>query len=281
MGMTENKPVIALMTDFGLADTYVGQMKSVIAARTSASVIDLTHSVAPQNVLHAAYLFSTAHPYLPDGAVIVCIADPGVGTDRSPIAVQWTRGYLVGPDNGWLSYLVRDVSAANAESAETPIPEGWTVAALENPAYQLTPVSRTFHGRDIFAPAAAALAEGTAIEELGPKRDSLVTLAVPMPVDDGGTVRGQVVHVDNFGNLITNIPSAYLGASILVSIAGGEIRGPAQSYQAKPFAALVGSSGVLEIAAPNANAARLLGIGIGAPVSVTNQPRLVTEPPKP
>src|SRR5579872_656555 len=256
MAMGKPCPLIALLTDFGNEDVYVGVMKSVIAGRCSTPMVDLSHSVTPQNIAQAAYLFSTAYRFLPGGAVALCVVDPGVGTERAAIAVEWPGGYFVGPDNGWLTYVVREARGRDSAAETAAVPDGWTAVELANPAFRLPAVSGTFHGRDIFAPATAALASGTAIGELGPARDSLVTINIATPVSAGGDINGQVIHVDHFGNLVTNITKDRLARRFSVSIRGRAIEGPAASYQEnEPLVTLVGSSGHLEIAVPNGSAA--------------------------
>jgi S-adenosyl-L-methionine hydrolase (adenosine-forming) len=277
--MNEHRSVIALLTDFGIEDTYVGVMKSVIAARCSASIIDLSHAVLPQNVQHAAYFLSTAYRYLPDGAVTVSVVDPGVGTPRRAIAVRWPRGYFVGPDNGWLTHVLRDDGHAGDRTGEVDLPYGWEAVELQQAKFWLSPVSSTFHGRDIFAPVAAALVNGTPLVELGARRLTLVVIETLHATSENGTVHGHVVHVDHFGNLITDISADHLSDRFTVTVGGGTIEGPAESYQSsEPVIALIGSSGRLEIAAPNASAARLIAVGVGEPVTVVTRRTLETGP---
>jgi len=267
-----------LLTDFGAEDTYVGVMKSVIASRCDARIVDLCHEVLPQNVRQAAYLFWTAYKFLPDGSVTVCVVDPGVGSERRPIAVKWPHGFFVGPDNGWLSYVIRDARGGDGGSGEAELPHDWRAVELEEPKLWLSPVSRTFHGRDIFAPVGAALMAGTPFEELGGPRSSLVVIEPSHATSEDGIVHGQVIHVDHFGNLITDISAVYLSDRFTVSLGGGTIEGPAPAYEsAEPLVALIGSTGQLEIAAPNAHAARLIMVGVGEPVTVVTRRKLEVE----
>lgn len=272
MGVSIPAPVIALLTDFGQEDAYVGVMKSVIATRCDARVLDLSHGVTPHNVAQAAYLLSTAYTFLPRGTVTICVVDPGVGGKRRPIAARWPSGWFVGPDNGWLTYVLRDENRGHTGPGQNGLPHDWEAVELTNSRYFLDRVSRTFHGRDIFAPCGAALAAGTPMKELGPGIDTLVTIDIKQPLEQEGRVTGCVLHVDHFGNLITDIPASHLSDSFTVLVGGGTIHGPATSYQsAEPLIALVGSGGLLEIAAPNGSAHRLTGIGVGQPVSVATR----------
>jgi S-adenosylmethionine hydrolase len=263
---------IALLTDFGVEDTYVGVMKAVIASRCDARIIDLSHAVPPQSILEAAYLLWTAYAFLPEGTVTVCVVDPGVGTERMPIAVRWPRGHFVGPDNGWLSYVIRDAHARAGAADDLGLPPEWQAVGLDNPNLWLHPTSNTFHGRDIFAPVAASLVSGVALEELGNPLSSLVVVDVPRATSAGDTVQGRVIHVDHFGNLITDIAEAHLPTRFTVSVGGGVIDGPAESYRStQPLVALTGSGGLLEIAAPSGNASRLINVRAGDAVTVTRR----------
>jgi S-adenosyl-L-methionine hydrolase (adenosine-forming) len=268
------EPTVAMLTDFGLEDAYVGVMKSVILTRLpECSIIDLCHSLAPQNVKGAAYLAWTAYKYLPERAVLLCVVDPGVGTERRGIAVRWPGGYFIGPDNGWLSYIVRDALGAEIEGHSAPIPAGWRVVHLTKDNLWLKPVSSTFHGRDIFAPVTAALAGGEPVDDLGEPCQDLVAFPTEPTVLADGSVCGEVIHIDHFGNLITDIPAPWLPERFAVKIAGGTVSGPFTSYQAdSPLVALVGSSGMLEIASPNSSAAHLVGVTIGADAIVRSAP---------
>ncbi|NBD35651.1 MAG: hypothetical protein GVY30_06595, partial [Chloroflexi bacterium] len=185
--------LISLTTDFGIQDAYVGIMKGVMARiAPSAPLVDITHTVPPQDVRAAAYLLWTALPYFPEESVHLVVVDPGVGTQRRAIAARTAWGTLVGPDNGVFSYLW----AATAPQQ---------VVALQNTAYQRPQVSQTFHGRDIFAPAAAHLARGVPLAELGPAVSDLVRLPAPRLTVSGTRLEGEVLHIDHFGNVITSV----------------------------------------------------------------------------
>lgn len=184
-----------MLTDFGHRDAYVGIMKSVIRKICpDAETIDLCHDVPAQNVLSGAFILSTTIPFLPEKAVVLAVVDPGVGTPRRAIAVETEHFVLIGPDNGLFTLVLERTPAIRAH-------------ALENPDYRLERVSSTFHGRDIFAPAAAHVAAGLDIAEFGPEVDlkSLVRFPEIGPIIKESSVECRVVHIDHFGNCITNL----------------------------------------------------------------------------
>ncbi|MCX7926124.1 MAG: SAM-dependent chlorinase/fluorinase [Fimbriimonadales bacterium] len=187
--------LVALLTDYGYTDTYVAQVKAVLLSLCpTCEILDLTHGVAPQNVRSGAYLLATATPYLPDGAIIIAVVDPGVGTERRAIAVKASRHTYLAPDNGLLSLALRDDAPLQAVS-------------LDNPRYHLPDVSSTFHGRDIFAPCAAHLANGVPIDRLGTpvKVDTLVQLPDIAPEFGEAVIRCKPLHIDHFGNVVFNL----------------------------------------------------------------------------
>jgi len=251
--------LITLTTDFGVDDSYVAVMKGVILTITPhAQIVDITHQIEPQNVHEAAYVLSSAAPYFPPDTVHVVVVDPGVGSSRRPIAIQTGSARLVGPDNGVFTHLL-----AAAEQA--------TVVHLQNRAYWRSAVSHTFHGRDIFAPVAAHLAAGVPLDALGPSIDDPILLDLTQPVRlADGSLRGEIVHVDRFGNLICNIPASWLaGADWTIRIAGHTLDGLQQSYAgvaAGQLVALVSSGDTLEIAVREGSAAQLLTVAAGEPV---------------
>lgn len=190
--------VIALLTDFGLNDAYVGVMKGVIAGiAPDARMIDITHAVAPQQIASGAWQLATTYRFFPRSTVFLCVVDPGVGSTRGAIALHAGDWFFVGPDNGLFSYVY----------AEQPIHR---VVMLADTRYRLSQVSATFHGRDVFAPAAAYLARGVGLAEFGPAIDpaSLMRLDVQQPARENGTIVAQIVHIDHYGNIVTNIPLA-------------------------------------------------------------------------
>jgi S-adenosylmethionine hydrolase len=267
----DTRPVIALMTDFGVGDGNVGVMKGVIAGITpEAHIIDITHNVEPQNVSSGAWILAAGYRYFPKNTVFVCVVDPGVGSTRGAIALHAGHWYFVGPDNGLFSYVM----------SEQPI---HAAVLLVNSSYHLPTVSSTFHGRDIFSPVGAYLARGliNIFFELGPSVNpaALKRLEVGGAVRDGTTVNAHIVHVDNFGNLITSIPLTLVPELYTVSQVkivfkdnGITVEKLRQYFAEGPDdgqAFIYGdSSGYVGIAVRNGNAVRTLGIGFGAPLAL-------------
>ena len=282
------RPIITLTTDFGGTDIYAGAMKGVILGiNPDAAIVDLTHEVPPQDVRAGAYALDAAWDAFPPGTVHVAVVDPGVGTERMPIAACGRGATFVGPDNGTLSYLLAREARSGPEEprpesapfvpASVGLPEGWTAYHLTERAYWREPVSSTFHGRDIFAPVAAHLSAGLAPSALGPRLTHLTAFAVPRAVESGGRIEGCVQHVDRYGNLVTNIAEALLseaGGDLTVEVGGREVAGLSASFQGEGgLVAVIGSGGWLEIAVPNGSAARELAAGIGDAVAVRLGPR--------
>jgi S-adenosyl-L-methionine hydrolase (adenosine-forming) len=235
-------------------------MKGVILTRApAATIVDVTHGIPPQDVLAGALVLRHALPYFPDGSVHVAVVDPGVGTSRRPLCVETARGFLVGPDNGVLSLAA-------------PRDDVRRIVHLTDERFFLTPRSHTFHGRDVFAPVAAALASGTAAAALGPELTDMQRLEVPAPVADGDRIRGQVIYVDHFGNLVTNVSHETLPAhDATITVRAARVRGVAASYASvspgEPVA-VVNSWGLLEIAVREGSARAALGARVGDPVVV-------------
>jgi len=267
---TPQKPVaprITLLTDFGTADGYVAAMKGVLAERApGAAVDDATHEIAPGDVTAAALALSRYWRLYPPGTVHVAVVDPGVGSGRRALAGLADGRYLVAPDNGLLTRVLD-------EAADVAL------VAIENPAHMRHPVSATFHGRDIFAPAAAWLASAGAgrpdparLAELGPAVRDPVRLPWPRPWRDAhGAAHGTVVHVDRFGNLITNLPRDWAPPGGAVRVDGVEVGPVRRTYADVPpggLVALVGSAELLEVAVRDGSAAARLGKGRGAEVVV-------------
>ena len=273
------RPIITLTTDFGTADTFVGAMKGVILSICpDAAIVDLTHEISPQDIRAAAYVFDTAHVAFPHGTTHLVVVDPGVGTNRRAIAVQSPDATFVCPDNGVLSYVIDREAGFTVEGepfapVSAPLPAGWAARQLTNRRYWREPISNTFHGRDIFAPVAAHLAAGELLEVFGSAVDEITAFAVPHAKETKDVVSGVVIHIDRFGNLITNIEARLVmgtGAPV-IDVGGHEIDGLSRSYQdGEDLVALIGSNGCLEIAVPNGNAASTLAGGVGMPVRVRN-----------
>jgi len=265
-----SRPVIALMTDFGIGDGDVGVMKGVIAGITpDAHIIDITHNVMPQNVPSGAWILASSYRYFPKNTVYVCVVDPGVGSVRKAIAVHAGDWFFVGPDNGLFSYIM----------AEQPI---HAATLLTNATYHLPTVSSTFHGRDIFAPVGAYLARGLTeiFHELGTPVDpaTLQRLQDSGATRHGTTIDAHIIHIDNFGNLITSIPltlvpELFTASQLRIVFPGaGKVVEKRRQFFAEgpedrhPF--IYGdSSGYVGIAVRNGNAAQTLAIELGTPIS--------------
>ncbi len=268
-------PVITLLTDFGTSDGYVAAMKGVILALCPPAVIvDVTHEVPAQDVLTGAFVLTTCYRYFPEGTIHVVVVDPGVGSARRAVLVEAAGFRFLAPDNGVLTLALRDSGFATPASGSvqpSALPlevRGWV---LDNRALWRPEVSRTFHGRDIFAPVAAHLALGMPPDRVGPGIDYLLALPLPRPRRSAdGRLQGEVLHVDRFGNLITNIREEDLtGDAITVEIGERRIDGLSSSYaEGGDLLAIVGSSGYLEIAMANGSAARTLATGRGATVAI-------------
>jgi hypothetical protein len=254
---------ITLTTDFGMGDWFVGTMKAVILGiHPWANVVDITHEIPPGDIRAGAFALMASCRYFPKGTVHLAVVDPGVGSQRRAIAVRTANRFFVGPDNGVLSW------ALALERIET-------IRLLENREYFLEPVSRTFHGRDIFAPVAAYLSRGLSAPRLGPELNDYVRLPWPQTTQQRGLVQGEIVHIDRFGNTITNIEAALVSCETVAACeAMGErkLRCPlADFYGAVPLnrpVAVTGSSGLLEIAINGGSAARQFGLKIGDQVTV-------------
>lgn len=263
--------IITLTTDFGQTDSYVGIMKGVILGiAPEAQIVDITHNITPQDIHQAAYIVETFHTYFPEGTVHLIVVDPGVGSRRRAIILTTPQALFVAPDNGVLTYVWRE--ACERWGAPT-----CSVFELTESRYWLPKVSDTFHGRDIFAPVAAHLARGVAPEAFGPQLAQLIEagLEQPQPARTGG-IAGRIIHIDHFGNCITNITVRHLeeagiDQNLVVEIIDQRIEGLCRTYaDVAPGAlvALIGSSGRLELSVRNGNAARTLGVGVGDTVRV-------------
>ncbi|MGD0120366.1 MAG: SAM-dependent chlorinase/fluorinase [Candidatus Binatus sp.] len=261
---------LAIITDFGYRDHYVGAMKGVIASiAPAATVIDLTHGIPAQSIIAGAIALRESWRYFPRRTVFLAVVDPGVGTARAPIAIETRIGArFVGPDNGllWL--------AANQAGIKRAV-------KLTSPRHRLTQVSATFHGRDIFAPAAAYLWRGTPISALGPAlpASTINQLELPRPRDSAREVRGEVIYVDGFGNLVSNIDrqtaeqfmTRFRHKSLSVRISGGAAMRLFDAYGDAPKGAPLatfGSFGLLEVALRDGNAAAHFAAGPGTSVSL-------------
>jgi S-adenosylmethionine hydrolase len=261
------RPVVALLTDFGLRDHYVGAMKGVILGICpDVTLVDISHDVPAHDVLGAALELGAAYRYFPVGTIFLVVVDPGVGSARRGIAVQAGEYTFVGPDNGVFSAVLDEVP-----------PE--RVVELTEARYQRTTVSRTFEGRDRFAPAAGWLAAGVPLSSLGPPADPAHRLDLPRAEPRGDVLEGQVLWVDRFGNLVTNVDRAAWerlasSGSMTVSIGAHERVPFVSTYSDVPYGevcALIGSTGRLEVAANGTSAASMLSLASGAGVRVTRR----------
>ena len=258
-------PILTLTTDFGLKDGFVGVMKGVIwGICPEARIADLSHSVAPQNVLEGAFVLARACPFFPPGTVHLAVVDPGVGTERRPLAARLGDHFFVGPDNGLFTPVIEATERKG---------EALDFVHLTNPRYWLPDVSRTFHGRDLFAPVAAHLAGGVPLAELGPAITDPVRIPLPHPEKTASGWNAHVTGVDSFGNLTTDLPASALERRerVLFRLLGREVRGLVDSYgheQPGALVALADSQGFVEIAAVNGSAAQLLGAQAGDVVEV-------------
>ena len=252
-----NQSTISLLTDFGLQDTYVGVMHGVIAGiAPRVRVIDLSHDVPPQDVHAAVFYWEQALPYFPQGCVHLAVVDPGVGTERRIVLARRAQDVLIAPDNGLLAPFAADAEVFEFTAWERALP---------------TP-STTFHGRDVFSPLAAHVAAGVPLEDLGRplERGELVPLErrEPRQVAPGEWL-GEVIHVDRFGNLVTNLPAS-LGPVVSLQVSGRTIPGPAKAaYGSQPAGStmvIAGSSKVLEVSVNRGDASRILGAQRGSEV---------------
>lgn len=266
--------LVTLLTDFGLSDAYAGVMKGVILSKApDARLVDLTHDVPHQAVESGAFLLESAWRYFPPGTVHLTVVDPGVGTQRRRLALRTDSQYFVGPDNGVLSAALPD-EARGARAIdggylarEVALPPGVEAILIENDSILRQPLSATFEGRDAFAPAAAHLAAGGALADLGPPATAVLALpAFRAPRAEDGSLAGRVVQVDHYGNLITDIRAVDLLASPLIEVAGRTLR-LVRTYGASDrLCAIVSSSGRVEVALPKGSAADALGISRGTAV---------------
>lgn len=266
-------PLIALLTDFGISDPFVGILKGVITnIAPDIPLVDITHEIPPGDVRRAAITLFQASPYFPEGTVFLCIVDPGVGTSRSAIFLKSGKYKFVGPDNGIFTYILED---------------DFQVWELRNPEYALLDPGNTFHGRDIFAPAAAYATLGVPGPEFGPPTTDIARLPLLILESiDSGTIRGEILHSDRFGNLLTSVgcirplengvftidpwPPLHGDRKInilfdpvnsLLRLPAGEALPWVRTYseiQKEACAILIGSSGLLEIVANSDSAAKLL-----------------------
>ncbi len=261
--------IVTLTTDFGLGDAYAAQLHAaLLRVNPALRIVDVSHAVPPGDATAALFLSECAWPAFPDGAVHVLVVDPGVGSARGLVAIETDRAWLVGPDTGVLSSGLPASMRPAAGTARSPLPDGLRAADIRETPLAAPEVSRTFHGRDLMAPVAAALASGRDVASVG-RPLSEVTAAAPLATPlIGGAGEGRILHVDRFGNAITSFRAPDAGAAFEVEAGGRTVAGPAASYAAggSEVVALPSSSGYVELALANGSAAAALGVGRGAPV---------------
>ena len=260
--------IITLLSDFGLKDPYVAGMKAVILSiHPQARIVDITHEIEKFNIRMGAFVLASATPYFPAGTIHVAVVDPGVGTKRRPITVETKRAFYAGPDNGLLMLAAQK--------------EGIThVYHVNNPQYVLPRVSRTFHGRDIFASVAAHLAEGNSPSKFGPEIHDYLLPEFTKPHVKKGELFGEVLHIDDFGNLVSNISAEDLekmgireGCSLHVKLNGKmltlKLCSAYGEVPAKTPLTIIGSSDFLEVSVNQGDASRMFKVKVGDPVYVS------------
>lgn len=262
-----DKPIITLTSDFGLKDPYVAEMKAVLLSICpNATIVDISHKIDKFNVRMGAFVLAQAAPYFPAGTVHVAVVDPGVGTERRPIIVKTKRSFYVGPDNGLL------MLAAEKEGINS-------IHEISNPEYMLKHISKTFHGRDIFSPAAAYLAKGVSLSKFGPEIFNPVTPSFVKPLVRDEKIHGEILHIDGFGNIITNITTKELravnvenGDSLVLQLGDkhAKLRLCAAYGDVPPKTplAIVGGTGFLEVSVNQGNASKTFDAKAGGNVTI-------------
>ncbi|MDP2931532.1 MAG: SAM-dependent chlorinase/fluorinase [Chloroflexota bacterium] len=265
--------IVTLTTDFGLNDAYVAAMKGVILGiNPQAKLIDICHTIQPQNIHQAAFVLSTAWPFFPKGTVHLVVVDPGVGSRRKAIILRTPSADFVAPDNGVLSYVVQSFQQVNRK--QTKLEPELQAVAITKSEFWRSPVSPTFNGRDIFAPVAARLSLGLPPADFGEAITSLTMLPLlrPYRAPDGGLV-GHIIHIDGFGNLVTDIRDADLPAAretLIIEVGERHISGLSRTYaEGEGLLALIGSSGYLEVSLREGSARALTDARVGDEVKVS------------
>jgi S-adenosyl-L-methionine hydrolase (adenosine-forming) len=274
--------VITLTTDFGTSDGYVASMKGVIlGVNPSAVIVDVSHAIEPQFIRQAAFILHTTWRYFPDGTIHVVVVDPGVGGNRNIIVLKTPSACFVAPDNGVLSYVLHEISHGHKThnysstdiATKRVLPEGCEAISITKKEYWRHPVSSTFHGRDIIAPVAAYLSMDLPLTEFGEPVTGLQSFPIPEPFKDAsGHMIGHIIHIDRYGNLITNLRSKDIppgGAAIEIRNQRIDNTSP---YYAKGsgLMAVVGGNDYLELSIKDGSAADTLGVRVGDTVSILN-----------
>jgi S-adenosylmethionine hydrolase len=258
-------PIITLTTDFGLADPYVAEMKAVILSiNPNAKIVDITHHVEKFNVRNGAFVLAAASPYFPKGTIHVAVVDPGVGTKRKPILIETGKDFFIGPDNGVLALAAKNQGILH-------------VYEIANPKFMLPRMSQTFHGRDVFAPVAAHLSKGVKPSEFGPEIRKIVMPKFARIYKKGDGLTGEVIHIDSFGNIITNFTAKHLETLSVEGFVHIKLRDKrlklklcrayAEMDRGKPLA-IIGSHDFLEISVNMGSAAQAFGVKVGDAVTL-------------
>jgi S-adenosylmethionine hydrolase len=271
--------IITLTTDFGLADACVAAMKGVVLGiNPRAQLVDICHTIPPQDIARAAFVLSIACPFFPASTIHLVVVDPGVGTNRKAIIIRTPEADFVAPDNGVLSYVIQPylTGPVRGNQRKLKVMPGLEAVAITEPHFWRSPVSATFHGRDIFAPVVAHISLGVSPSEFGESIDSLMVLPLPVPSRlPDGTLAGNILHIDNFGNLITSIRSNDLSQdlkNITVKVGDAVIHGLSRTYgDSRGLLALIGSSDYLEISLKNGSAADFLNARTGDKVKIVRK----------
>jgi S-adenosyl-L-methionine hydrolase (adenosine-forming) len=272
-------PVIAWLTDFGLSDGYIGVMKGVVLGiAPEAKLIDITHQISPQKIDEGAWILATSYHYFPAGTIFVCVVDPGVGSERQPIAVAAGSWVFVAPNNGLLSYVL----------TEQPV---HVAVALTNKAYHLEEISATFHGRDLFSPVAAHIANGVSLLALGQELspNQLQKIDQPAPQHRNNQITGTVIYIDHFGNIITNIHARlvpdllhsshidlrFITSNLTITRYRSFFSEKIDIHACSSREAFIymDSSNYLGVAIQNGNASKELQVGVGMPIVLTLEPK--------
>jgi len=269
--------IITLTTDFGISDSYVAQMKGVILGiNPEVKIVDISHQIEPHNIREAAFVLSTVQSSFPKGTLHIAVVDPGVGTKRRAIILRTPHADLIAPDNGILGYIFQQVTAKSIKHPQIKPGSNIEAVAITNPQYFRSPVSNTFHGRDIFAPVAAHLSLGTPLSSFGKPVTTIEILPIQAPfLASDGSITGEIMHVDRFGNLISNIKAEDLPLQKKPTIEIGrkKIYGLSMTYtHGKKLLALINSNGYLEISLKEGNASSYLHMGVGGEVKVKPGP---------
>jgi S-adenosylmethionine hydrolase len=264
--------IITLTSDFGLSDGYVAALKGIILnTNPDVDIVDISHNIKPQNISQTAFVLMTTCHLFPPNTIHLVVVDPEVGTKRRAIIVKTPISVFVAPDNGVLSYVIKDYSLGRISQNRTRLKPELEVINISNARYWRTPVSNTFHGRDILAPITAYLSLGYPITKFGKPVKSMITISIPQIQNKANGIIGKIIYIDNFGNLVTNITAKELKQEtrLVINVNDHVIKTLGRTYvDHKGLLALIGSSGYLEISFSNGNAQEFTGANIGDTVNI-------------